>query len=205
MVERRKCHDCGTCAWASDNWRETSVFNYNNKYLLEVPILYNCLAQFIGGTPIQNYFFALFQPLRTNVVWLSEDGKLAARYAALMTLRSATCTPERGTIFLYLRCRFGRAALGMLSSYRTLFCPPPPRLRGVDLGFSYSQTPGVEIKVRRGGGASHNYPRGWCQVWVDRRTLRTQGVQLVGFRRICLTRSRSAHEVDGILSPLSCK
>lgn len=75
--------DCGTCAWASDNWRETSVFNYNNKCLLDLSLLYNWLAQFIRGTPIQNYFFALFEPLQTDVAWLSENPTLAARYAVL--------------------------------------------------------------------------------------------------------------------------
>ncbi|CAN0078565.1 unnamed protein product, partial [Pylaiella littoralis] len=35
-VERRKCGSCGRPAWASDDWRKTGVFNYDNKYLVEL-------------------------------------------------------------------------------------------------------------------------------------------------------------------------
>jgi len=90
-VERRKCGACGAYAWASDNWRETSVFNYNNYYLVELPFLYKGLEQFIGGTPIHNFFFAQFRPLTTNVGWLLENPELGARYAALWHLK-VPCT-----------------------------------------------------------------------------------------------------------------
>lgn len=79
-VERRKCDACGARAWASDNWRETSVFNHDDKYMVELSLLYKCLDQFIGGTTIQNFFFAHFASLKTNVGWMSENGDLAARY-----------------------------------------------------------------------------------------------------------------------------
>lgn len=80
------------CAWASDNWRDTSVFNFNNNLLVDLALLYKCLAQFIGGTPIQTFFFAHFEPLTTNLGWLSANPDLAARYAALCHLQSAMHT-----------------------------------------------------------------------------------------------------------------
>lgn len=82
-VERRKCAACGTYAWASENWRETSVFNYDNNLLVGVSLLYKCRGQFLGGTPIQTFLFAHFEPLALDVLWLSENPDLAARYAAL--------------------------------------------------------------------------------------------------------------------------
>ena len=59
------------------------MFNYNNHYLVELPLLYECLEQFIGGTPIHNFFFGRFRPLTTNVGWLSENPEFGARYVAL--------------------------------------------------------------------------------------------------------------------------
>lgn len=79
-VERRKCGACGACAWASDNWRKTSVFNYNNYFLVELSLLYKCLGQFISGTTIQSFFVAHLEPLATNFGWLSENPDLAKRF-----------------------------------------------------------------------------------------------------------------------------
>eukprot|EP00752_Nemacystus_decipiens_P015187 g13523.t1 len=76
-VERRKCTSCGACAWASDNWQETSVFNYNNYHLVEVSLLYKCLDQFITGTTIQSFFAAHLGPLKRNIRWLRENPALA--------------------------------------------------------------------------------------------------------------------------------
>ena len=82
QVERRRCGACGACAWASDNWRKTSVFNYNNYFLVELSLLYKCLRQFIRGTTIQSFFSAHLEPLATNIAWLLENPDLAARYDA---------------------------------------------------------------------------------------------------------------------------
>lgn len=83
MVERKKCLECRERAWASDMWRETHVFNYDNKLLVDVSLLYKCRAQFIGGTPIQIFFFAHFEPLRANIRWLSQNRDFATRYASV--------------------------------------------------------------------------------------------------------------------------
>lgn len=82
-VERQKCTSCGACAWASDNWRETSVFNYNNYHLVELSLLYKCLDQFITGTTIQSFFVAHLGPLKKNIGWLRENPDLADRYDAM--------------------------------------------------------------------------------------------------------------------------
>lgn len=82
-VECRKCRACGASAWASDNWRETSVFNYNNYTLVELSLLYKCLAQFIRGTTIQSFFFAHLEPLTTDIGWLTENPALAERYVEI--------------------------------------------------------------------------------------------------------------------------
>lgn len=82
-VERKKCLECGERAWASDNWRATGVFNYDNKLLVDVCLLYECRAHFIGGTPIQNFLFAHLEPLTTNIRWLSQNPDFATRYASM--------------------------------------------------------------------------------------------------------------------------
>lgn len=80
-VERRKCSACGTCAWASDDWRNTMVFNYDNDCLVEISLMYECLTAFVSGTPIQNFFSANFAPLMDDLRWLSrkENEVYAAR------------------------------------------------------------------------------------------------------------------------------
>eukprot|EP00903_Cladosiphon_okamuranus_P021995 g20222.t1 len=72
-VERKKCLVSGERAWASDNWRETCVFNFDNKLLVDVSLLYKCRAQFIGGTPIQIFLCAHLEPLAANSLWLLEN------------------------------------------------------------------------------------------------------------------------------------
>lgn len=57
------------------------VFNYDNKLLVELSLMYKCLEHFIVGTPIQNFFFAHFAPLRQDIGWLSKNPSFAARYA----------------------------------------------------------------------------------------------------------------------------
>lgn len=79
-VERRVCNTCGIYAMASDNWRETGVYNYNNNYIVAVPIMYNCLDAFISGTPIQDFFTTFVAPLAEDIVWADENPDLHQRY-----------------------------------------------------------------------------------------------------------------------------
>lgn len=58
---------------------------------MDVSLLYNCRAQFIGGTPIQIFLFAHVEPLTTDIGWLWENPDLAARYAVLWHFESAMC------------------------------------------------------------------------------------------------------------------
>ena len=83
-VEIRRCMRCLAYGWASDNWRETMVFNFNNYCLVEVSVLYRCLDQFIAGTPIQTFFATLLQPLSTDTCWLYKNPHLAKRYLVLV-------------------------------------------------------------------------------------------------------------------------
>lgn len=66
--------------WASDNWRETMVFNYNNYYLVEISVLYDCLVLFLTDTPVQNFFAGLLQPLASNAVWMAQNRGLGIRF-----------------------------------------------------------------------------------------------------------------------------
>lgn len=80
FVERRECKPCGLNAWASDNWRTTGFFNYNNSYLLEIPILYDCLEAFSKGVPIATFFEIFLAPLKSNFKWMDANPELACRY-----------------------------------------------------------------------------------------------------------------------------
>ena len=66
--------------------RDVSV-QLQQQDLIDLSLLYNCLAEFIGGTPIQNNFFVLFERLQANVPWLLENPTLDARYAVLRRSR----------------------------------------------------------------------------------------------------------------------
>ena len=43
-------------AWASDDWRSKRVFNFNNKLLVELRLLYMCRDASVAGTPIATFF-----------------------------------------------------------------------------------------------------------------------------------------------------
>ena len=79
-VELRKCNECQMYGWASDNWRETGVFNYNNYYLVEVSLLYKCLAKFLVGLPIQLFFSTLLKDLTTDHFWLHSNPDHSKRF-----------------------------------------------------------------------------------------------------------------------------
>lgn len=90
-VEIRKCMRCLSYAWASDNWRETMVFNFNNYCLIEVSVLYRCLDEFIAGTPIETFFTHLLQPLTTNTCWLSQNPYLGKRCVPAFWCHNFVC------------------------------------------------------------------------------------------------------------------
>lgn len=83
LVERRECKSCGLYAWASDNWRTTGLFNYNNSYLVEIPILYDCLEAFSKGVPISTFFELFLTPLKSKLKWKDANPELASRFAAV--------------------------------------------------------------------------------------------------------------------------
>lgn len=68
-VERWKCEQCGTYAWASDDWRKTGVYNYNNHLLIEMSLLYSCRDAFMQGTPIQTFFATFLERLQEDCDW----------------------------------------------------------------------------------------------------------------------------------------
>lgn len=85
-VERRVCEKCGIYAMASDNWRETGVYNYNNSYMVAVTILYNCLDAFISGTPIQDFFTTFVAPLGADYSWAYNNPEAHHRYGGVINV-----------------------------------------------------------------------------------------------------------------------
>ena len=85
-VERRVCKKCGIYAMASDNWRETGVYNYNNNYMVAVSILYNCLDAFISGVPIQDFFATYMRSLALDYIWAYKNPAEHHRYEGVQNL-----------------------------------------------------------------------------------------------------------------------
>ncbi|CAB1106086.1 unnamed protein product [Ectocarpus sp. CCAP 1310/34] len=78
-VHTNECKTCGNHGLASDNWRETGLFNYNNSYLVELAILYRCLEAFTRGTTISAFFETLLEPLASDLVWIKANPDLSKR------------------------------------------------------------------------------------------------------------------------------
>ncbi|CAB1108758.1 unnamed protein product [Ectocarpus sp. CCAP 1310/34] len=80
-VHTNECETCGIHGLASDNWRETGLFNYNNSYLVELSILYRCLEAFTRGTTISAFFETFLEPLASDLVWIKANPDLSTRLA----------------------------------------------------------------------------------------------------------------------------
>lgn len=78
-VHTNECETCGIHGLASDNWRETGLFNYNNSYLVELSILYRCLEAFTRGTTISAFFETFLEPLASDLVWSNSNPDLSKR------------------------------------------------------------------------------------------------------------------------------
>ncbi|CAB1102259.1 unnamed protein product [Ectocarpus sp. CCAP 1310/34] len=76
-VNTNGCATCGIHGLASDNWRETGLFNYNNSYLVELSILYRCLETFTRGTTKSAFFETFLEPLASDLVWSKANPDLA--------------------------------------------------------------------------------------------------------------------------------
>lgn len=111
-VERRECKGCGLYAWASDNWRTTGLFNYNNSYLVEVSILYDCLKAFSKGVHITSFFEMFLEPLDGSLEWGDANPELASRYGAVKRLEEV-----RLHVVLKEACRVGHRPQGWLDTY----------------------------------------------------------------------------------------
>ncbi|CAM9496574.1 unnamed protein product, partial [Laminaria digitata] len=81
-VEVRECLTCGAQAWASDNWRTTGMFNFNNKLLVDIRILVRARGLFTRGLPVESVFEQLFAALKSNFRWLEENPELARRISS---------------------------------------------------------------------------------------------------------------------------
>ncbi|CAB1098302.1 unnamed protein product [Ectocarpus sp. CCAP 1310/34] len=80
-VHTNECETCGIHGLASENWRETGLFNYNNSYLVELSILYRCLEAFTRGTTISAFFETFLEPLASDLVWIKANPDLSNRLA----------------------------------------------------------------------------------------------------------------------------
>lgn len=85
-VEVHTCAKCGTCGWASDDWRTTGLFNYNNACLVEVALLYDCLKAFAKGVDIATFFRNALRRLEGKGIWTDANPDLAERYIRAVLL-----------------------------------------------------------------------------------------------------------------------
>lgn len=80
LVERRKCNVSHICAWASDAWRATGVYNAKSYVPMEAIVVYRCCTAFICGTPIQCFSEDFLEPLKYDVGRATSNPELALRY-----------------------------------------------------------------------------------------------------------------------------
>lgn len=81
-VERKGCKRCNVAGWAGDDIYEDGVFNYNNKVVLELPLLYAIRRVVSAGTPVSTWARTFLERLLGDVRWLDasdENRAMASR------------------------------------------------------------------------------------------------------------------------------
>ncbi|CAB1097851.1 unnamed protein product [Ectocarpus sp. CCAP 1310/34] len=80
-VHENECETSAIHGLASDNWRETGLFNYNKSYLVELFILCRCLEAFTRGTTLSAFVETFLEPLASDLVWIKANPDLSKRLA----------------------------------------------------------------------------------------------------------------------------